>query len=137
MNERPSSTRARRVLVVSENALLVAMTMFLASLALWVGVPLSSLWLGSRIQAGTGSVGFALLAMLMGMLVTIAVLVGLLGHLNRRHIALQQAQGRAIGETTALEQVLVGSAAVALICFFVWFFGFSGSPPIPGLEFSL
>ena len=35
------------------------------------------------------------------------------------------------GETTALERVLVSSAVVAVIGFFVWFFGFSGSSPIP------
>ena len=34
-------------------------------------------------------------------------------------------------ETTALERVLVSSAVVAVIGFLVWFFGFSGSSPMP------
>ena len=33
--------------------------------------------------------------------------------------------------TTALEHVMVASAVVAVVGFFVWFFGFSGSSPIP------
>jgi hypothetical protein len=127
----------RQFVLASESALLVVATMFLASLALWVGVPLGWLWIGSQIQAGTGSVGFALLAMMTGMIATVAALVSLLSWLDRKHIELLQTRGRAVEATAALEQVLVGSAAVALVCFAVWFFGFSGSPPIPGLEFSL
>ena len=127
----------RQLLIISENALLVVATMFLASFALWVGVPLGSLWVGSRIQAQTGSVGLALLTMLLGTIVAISVLVSLLGWLNRKHIELQELRGHAATATSGLENVLVGSAAIALICFAVWFFGFSGSPPIPGLEFSL
>jgi hypothetical protein len=125
----------RRLIAASESAFLLVVTMFLASLALWVAVPLVSLWLGSRIQAGTGSVGFALLGMMAGMLLTTAAFVALLSGLNRRHVELQQTPRRAVAATSALEQVLVGSAIVALIGFLVWFFGFSGSPPVPGLEF--
>ena len=34
-------------------------------------------------------------------------------------------------ETTALERVLVSCAVMAVIGFLVWFFGFSGSSPMP------
>jgi hypothetical protein len=108
--------------------------MFLSSIALWVGVPLGWLWIGAQIQAMTGSVGTALFAMMAGMLVSVAILVMVLGWLGRKHIELLELRGREIGQTTPLEQVLVGSAALAVIAFAVWFFGFSGSPPLPGLE---
>jgi hypothetical protein len=110
--------------------------MFLSSLALWVAVPLGWLWVGAQIQAMTGSVGTALFAMMVGMLASVALLIVLLGWLGRKHIELLELRGREIGQTTPLEQVLVGSAALAVIGFAVWFFGFSGSPPLPGLELS-
>jgi hypothetical protein len=126
----------RRVVLASESAILLVGIMFLGSLALWVGVPVGWLWIGGQIQAETGSIGTALAAMMAGMLASVAVLVGALGWLGRKHIELLEARGREIGPTTPLEQVLVGSAAVAVLGFAVWFFGFSGSPPLPGLELS-
>ena len=111
-------------------ALLVAL-MFAGSIALWIGVPLAWLWIGSRVQAGTGSVGYALLAMMSGMMVTVGVLVPLLAWLNRRHVELRAAQGREVGRATALEQILVLSGALAIVCFGAWFLVFSGSEPLP------
>jgi hypothetical protein len=118
---------------ISESAILVSI-MLLGSLTLWAGVPLAWLWAGSRIQAATGSIGLALFIMMSGMLASVTALISGLGWVGRRHIELQALRGRRIGQTTALEQVLVGSAVVAVVGFAVWFFGFSGSPPLPGLE---
>jgi uncharacterized membrane protein YidH (DUF202 family) len=70
-------------------------------------------------------------SMMIGMLITIAALVAALGWLSRKHAELQEARGVPESETTALELVLVVSAVVAIVGFFVWFFGFSGSSPIP------
>jgi hypothetical protein len=74
--------------------------------------------------------------MMAGMVASAPVLIAGLGWLGRRHIELQEQRGRPIGRTTALEQVLVGSAVLAVIAFALWFFGWSGSPPLPGLELS-
>jgi len=126
----------RQIVLVSESAVLLVVIMVMGSLALWVGVPLGCLWIGSRIQAETGSIGLALLGMMSGMIVTIAALVTGLGWLNSKHAELQEQRGRDAHDSTVLEQVLVGSAALAVIGFGVWFFGFSGSAPLPGLEFS-
>jgi hypothetical protein len=121
----------RRLLLVWESAALLVAIMFLGSLALWLGVPLAWLWLGSRIQGGTDSIGLALGAMMVGMVLTIAVLLVILARLNRAHVELQARRGRATRGPTALERVLVASAAVAVVGFAIWFFGFSGSEPIP------
>jgi uncharacterized membrane protein YbhN (UPF0104 family) len=156
----------RRLILASESAILLVAIMFIGSLVLWVGVPLGWLWIGSHIQGETGSLGFALLSMMAGMLLTTVAVVSFLGRLDRRLIEVQELRGgtsrpgaarrshrgrsprayrasasRRGGATrrqaaTALEQVLVLSAVVAVMGFSVWFFGFSGSPPLPGLELS-
>jgi heme/copper-type cytochrome/quinol oxidase subunit 2 len=105
--------------------------MFLGSLALWLGVPVGWLWLGSQIQGQTDSMGLALGTMMIGMIFTVALLVMLLVWLNRLHIELSAARGRPARGSTALDQVLVVSAVVAVVGFGIWFFGFSGSEPIP------
>jgi hypothetical protein len=126
-----SSARARRTLQASESAALLVAIMFLGSLAMWVGVPLAWLWIGSLIQGQTGSVGYALLAMMCGLVVTITLLGACLSWLNRLHVEVRAARGRDVRGTTALERVMVTSAVVALTVFLVWFFGFSGSEPFP------
>jgi hypothetical protein len=124
--------RARRLLPAVESAALLVVIMFFGSLVLWVGVPILWLWVGSQIQ-GSGSMASAIGAMMIGMLATIAGLVSLLAWLNRKHVELQESRGVHLppDATTALEHVMVASAVVAVIGFFVWFFGFSGSSPIP------
>jgi hypothetical protein len=121
---------ARRLLLASESAVLLILIMFVGSLVLWVGVPVGWLWVGSQLQASS-SMTTAVGAMMIGMLLTIAAVVAGLGWLNRKHVELQEARGLPESETTALELVLVVSAVIAVIGFFVWFFGFSGSSPIP------
>jgi len=120
----------RRVLFASENALLLVAMMFLGSLVLWVGVPVGWLWIGSQLEP-VSSLATAVGTMMIGMLLTITALVAFLAWLNRKHVELQESRGAYRPETTALELVLVASAAFAVIGFAVWFFGFSGSSPIP------
>jgi uncharacterized membrane protein YbhN (UPF0104 family) len=120
----------RRLLPSASAALLVAL-MFAGAVTLWLGVPVAWLWIGSRLQAQTGSVGTALAAMMTGMIASVAALTWSLGRLNRRHVELQELRGRPVTEVGVLERVLVLSAAVAVIVFGAWFLVFSGSEPIP------
>ena len=119
----------RMLLARPAGGLLVAL-MALGCLVLWVGLPLGWLWIGSRLQSST-SVGTALLAMLSGFVVCVVALAPALGWLNRKHVELREARAQPIGEHSALEVMLVLSAALATVAFVVWFFGFSGSSPIP------
>jgi uncharacterized iron-regulated membrane protein len=105
--------------------------MFLASLVLWLGVPAGWLWVGSQVQGHTGSVGDAILVMMAGIAMSLALFVPTLSWLNRKDVELRAARGREVEGATALERVLVASGALALVAFGVWFFGFSGSEPIP------
>jgi uncharacterized membrane protein YbhN (UPF0104 family) len=126
----PTAHPLRRALRASQAAVLLVAMMFLGSLVLWVGVPVAWLWIGSRLQNAT-SLATATGAMMIGMLLSVALLLAVLGSLSRRHTELQERRGVPEGETTVLELVLVSSAVVAVIGFLVWFFGFSGSSPIP------
>lgn len=105
--------------------------MFVGALVLWVGVPLGWLWIGSQVEAETGSIGTALAVMFVGVLVSIVAIVWLLVRLNRRHGELREARGLESYGQVALEGVMAISAGVAVIGFAAWFFLFSGSSPVP------
>jgi len=126
----PAAHPLRRVLRASQAAVLLVAMMFLGSLVLWVGVPVAWLWIGSRLQNAT-SLATATGVMMIGMLVSVTLLLAALGALSRRHTELQERRGVPEREMTALELVLVSSAVIAVIGFLVWFFGFSGSSPMP------
>jgi bacteriorhodopsin len=121
----------RDLLRAGSSAALLLTMMFVGSLVLWVGVPLAWLYIGSQVQAATDSIGTALGVMMLGVLVSIAILVPVLAWLNRKHIEMREARGLESHGQTALEAVLVVSAGFALVGFAAWFFLFSGSSPIP------
>ena len=106
--------------------------MVLASLALWVGVPFGWLWVGSQVYAATGdSIGLALLAMALGVAVSIALILRLLGWLNLQLVHARERRGLESYGNVTLEGVMATSALLALVSFCIWFFLFSGSSPVP------
>jgi hypothetical protein len=113
------------------SAVLMLAIMFLGSLVLWIGLPIGCLYVGSRVQDATHSVGVALLAMAAGVAVGIFAIVPVLGYLNRKQIELRAARGLDTYGQAPLEGVLVVSAGLALVGFGVWFFFFSGATPLP------
>jgi heme/copper-type cytochrome/quinol oxidase subunit 2 len=118
------------------SGVLLILIMLIGGLVLWVGVPVGWLWVGSQVQSSTGSLGTALAVMMLGVLVSIALVVPLLGWLNRKHCDLREARGLDDHGQTALEAVMTVSAGIALVGFGGWFFLFSGSSPLPtGLGF--
>ena len=105
--------------------------MVICAALLWVGVPFGWLWVGSQVQAETDSLGLALLAMAVGVVLSIAVLMRLLGWLNLQHIHARERRGLEAYGNVTLEGVMVTSAGIALVSFCIWFFLFSGSAPVP------
>jgi membrane protein implicated in regulation of membrane protease activity len=105
--------------------------MFFGSLVLWVGMPLAALFVGSKVQSATDSLGVAMLAMAAVVIVSLVVLLPFLGWLNRKHMEVRVARGRQDLGTAALEGVIVVSAGVALLAFGIWFFFFAGASPLP------
>jgi|SRR5947209_7492664 len=126
----------RSVLRTGTGAVLVILIMFLGSLVLWVGTPLLWLWVGSQIQGATGSLGGAIGAMFVGVIVTIAVIAALLAKLSNVYRANCRARGLDDPGHFVLEGVLVVSAGLTLAVFVVWFFFFAGTSPVPvGIQF--
>ena len=105
--------------------------MFAGALALWIGVPVGWLWLGSQIQLATGSVGAALGVMLPGVVATILLLVPLLSWLNIHYEHAREARGLDNYGQAPLEAVLVVSAVTAAVACVVWFIVFAGGAPLP------
>ena len=109
--------------------LLALAMMVIGSLVLWVGVPVAWLWIGSQIQAESGSVGTAIGAMLAGVLVSVLLLAALLVRLNRWQLGLRAQAGLPPPEHSLLELVLVVTAGVAVVAFGIWFFVLTGPGP--------
>jgi heme/copper-type cytochrome/quinol oxidase subunit 2 len=115
---------------------LLVLIMLGGGIVLWVGVPLGWLWVGSQVQAETQSLGAALAVMMVGVVLSIAVIVPVLGWLNHKHSELRVARGLDDHGQTALEAVMTVSAGIAIVGFAAWFLLFSGASPLPtGLGF--
>jgi hypothetical protein len=121
----------RNLIRAGESAFLMLVIMFVGSLVLWVGMPLGALFVGSRVQSATDSIGVAMLAMAGVVIGSLVMLLPLLGWLNRKHMEIRVARGRQDLGSAALEGVVVVSATIAVVAFTIWFFFFAGSSPIP------
>ena len=122
----------RNLLRVGESALLVLVMMFVGSLVLWVGVPAGALFVGSRVQTATDSVGAAMAAMTLMVIGSLVVLVPFLGWLNRTYMDIRVQRGRQDLGNAPLEGVIVVSAAIALVGFGIWILFFAGTAPLTG-----
>ena len=121
----------RAMLRTGGGAALVVAIMIIGSLVLWVGTPLLWLWIGSQIQGATASLGAALGAMMIGVVVTIGVLAALLSKLSNVYRANCLSRGHDDPGHVVLESVLVVSAGITLAVFAVWFLLFAGASPVP------
>jgi hypothetical protein len=121
----------RDLLRTGTGAALVVLIMFIGSLGLWIGTPLSMLWIGSKIQGATSSLGAAVGAMAVGVVLAILVLAYILGRLSNAYRAIRLASGRQDPGHVVLESVLVVSAGVAVVAFVIWFLLFAGATPVP------
>ena len=72
----------RELLRTGTGAFLVLLIMFIGSLVLWIGTPVLWLWVGSQIQGATQSLGAAIGAMFVGVIVTIALIASVLAKLS-------------------------------------------------------
>lgn len=111
--------------------MLVVLIMFLGSLVLWVGTPLLWLWVGSQIQGATESLGTALGAMFVGVIITITAIASLLAKLSDIYRDNRLARGMSDPGHVVLEAVLVVSAGLTLVVFVFWFFFLAGASPVP------
>jgi hypothetical protein len=108
----------------------LVLVMFAGCLFLFVGAPLGWLWIGSQIQDDV-SLGTALMVAMTGFVATVLCVVPGLSWLNRWHLEIRDARRLPAARHSMLEVMLVVGAFSAAVTFCVWFFGFSGSSPIP------
>jgi hypothetical protein len=111
------------------SGVILVLLMLGGGLLLWIGVPMGWLWVGGRVEGATGSIGLALLAMLVGVGASIALIVPALAWLNLKHGDLREARGLESHGRVALEGVMTVSAVIAVIAFVVWFFVLEGPGP--------
>ncbi len=121
----------RALLKSGAGAVLVISIMFIGSIVLWVGTPLTWLWVASQIQGATESLGTALLAAFLGVLVTVTALGSVLARLSDVYRANCVARGLNDPGHVMLEGVLVVSAGLTLVAFGIWFFFLAGASPVP------
>jgi hypothetical protein len=121
----------RPLLRSGTGALLVVAIMFIGSLGLWVGTPLLWLWVGSQIQGATESLGTALAAAFLGVVITVTLVASLLSRLSDVYRDNCLARGLNDPGPVMLEGVLVVSAGLTLCAFVVWFFFLAGTSPVP------
>jgi hypothetical protein len=126
---------------------LAALMAFLA-LNLWTGSPLLAVWIGSRVQGGTGQASFGAILAIVGCLAIFSIALyqalkyvmhayreatGTLPTVRAHAPWLRSMRGeRPAYEGTATisggERIIVVTVVLAAVAFEVWFFFFSGSP---------
>jgi uncharacterized membrane protein YgcG len=125
----------------------LVIVMALGSVVVWLVSPVAWLWIASRMtDSSQPSLGPYLLV-LVGMVLTAAVVGKLLGMVNRMHMRVtgrvsdkrehakwnrsMRGERTSVNDRGVLEQVMAISVSCALVLFGIWFFAFAGSS-LPG-----
>ncbi len=125
-------------------ASLVFIVMLMAALSLWTAIPLSWIYIASKVSHTQFPSGGPYFVVAAGIIVSVLVVSWLIGRLNRLYIQItgtnrlapmrptwlksMRDTSPAAGTTTVVEAVLMGSVLLALLCLTVWFFLLAGSP---------
>jgi len=123
---------------------LVVVAMLIAALSLWTVIPLTWVYIGSRLSDTQFPSGGPYMLVLVGIVTSILIIAWLLGRLNRLYVritgtntmapirptwlkSMRDSPGAPTGPTV-LETVIVGSVVMAGIAMGLWFFLLAGSP---------
>jgi hypothetical protein len=125
-------------------ASVVFVAMLLAALAIWTAIPLSWIYIGSKVSHTQFPSGGPYFVVAFGILVSVALVAFLIGRLNRLYIQITGTNRLApmrpawlksmrdtstqSNSTTVVEAVLMGSVLLAALTLTVWFFFLAGSP---------
>ncbi len=125
-------------------ALVIFVVMLFAALSLWTAIPLSWIYIGSKVSETQFPSGGPYFVVAVGILVSIVLVAFLISRLNRLYIqitgtnrltpmrsawlkSMRDTAPRA-GDTTVVEAVLMGSVLLAGLSLTLWFFFLAGSP---------
>jgi hypothetical protein len=125
-------------------AALIFLFMLLAALSLWTAIPLSWIYIGSKVSHTQFPSQGPYAVVAVGIVLTILVDAWLIARLNHlyqrvtgtnRVVAMRPSWLKSlrdssdpVGTTTVVEAVLMGSVLLAALAFTVWFFLLAGSP---------
>lgn len=125
-------------------AILVFLAMLLAAFSLWTAIPLSWVYIASKLSQTQFPSGGPYLIVAVGFVATVLIVAWLIGRLNDLYIritgtnqvsAVRPAWLRSMRDTggmqssvTVVEAVLMGSVLLAGLALTVWFFLLAGSP---------
>ena len=122
----------------------VFIAMLLAALALWTGIPLGWIWIGSKVATSQFPAEGPYAVVAVGIIVTILFDAWLIGRLNALYVRItgtnrltpmrpnwlksMRDTGGIARTTTVVEAVMMGSVLLAGAVFVAWFFLLAGSP---------
>jgi hypothetical protein len=125
-------------------AAFVFVVMLLAALSLWTAIPLSWIYIASKLSQTQFPSGGPYLVVAAGFVITVLVMAWLIGRLNRLYIQItgtnrlapmrptwlksMRDSSPSRGTTTVVEAVLMGSVMLAALSLTIWFFLLAGSP---------
>jgi hypothetical protein len=136
----PHRGRAARGLAAG----LIFVAMLFAALAIWTAIPLSWIYIGSKVSSTQFPSQGPYFVVAAGIIVSILLIAWLIGRLNRLYVQItgtnrlepmrptwlksMRDTSPNAGTTTVVEAVLMGSVLLAALCLTVWFFLLAGSP---------
>ena len=125
-------------------AALVFMAMLLAAFALWTAIPLSWVYIASKLSETQFPSGGPYAVVAVGILASILIVAWLIGRLNHLYVRItgtnrlapmrpawlksMRDTGDLQSSVTVVEAVLMGSVMLAALALTVWFFLLAGSP---------
>ncbi len=121
----------------------IFMAMLVAALSIWTAIPLSWIYIGSKVSSTQFPAGGPYFVVAVGIVVSVLLIAWLIGRLNRLYIqvtgtnrlspmrptwlkSMRDTGPR--GTTTVVEAVLMGSVILAGAVLTFWFFFLAGSP---------
>lgn len=140
MGTQDTSHRAGRALAAS----LVFLAMLLAAFSLWTAIPLSWVYIGSKVSQTQFPSGGPYAVVAVGIVVSILVVAWIIGRLNNLYIRITGTNRLApmrptwlksmrdtaplTNSVTVVEAVLMASVMLAALALTLWFFLLAGSP---------
>jgi len=125
-------------------ASLVFLAMLLAAFALWTAIPLSWLYIGSKLSETQFPSGGPYAIVAVGIVASILIVAWLIGRLNDLYVRItgtnrlspmrpvwlksMRDSGVSQGSVTVVEAVLMSSVMLAALALTIWFFLLAGSP---------
>ena len=125
-------------------ASVVFVAMLLAALSIWTAIPLSWIYIASKVSHTQFPSGGPYFVVAAGIIVSVLLVSWLIGRLNRLYVQItgtnrlapirptwlksMRDSSSSAGTTTVVEAVLMGSVILAAITLTIWFFLLAGSP---------